>query len=213
MSPSPAGKSRVSILETRSRVVPVVTRNIPGAPDPGAPDPGAPDPGVLRSALRKDLNQGALLQADGLVRTETGRGTFIQDIPKVKRVRRIPPGGNGSASSFAEEMRKAGLTPTTKPVQAEARIPPAAVTGRLELGDDEQDPQAPHVHRRAPAHLAVSYIPLSVAGSTDARVMGHTDIDDYAAVCQVLSPALQPGGIVHPCYVGAFVERSNPAGS
>ena len=44
-----AGKTRVSILETLSRVVPVVTRNIPGAPDPD----------VLRSALRKDLNQGA----------------------------------------------------------------------------------------------------------------------------------------------------------
>jgi hypothetical protein len=43
-----ASKSRVSILETLSRIVPVVTRNIPGAPDPG----------VLRSALRKDLNQG-----------------------------------------------------------------------------------------------------------------------------------------------------------
>ena len=37
MSPSPAGKSRVSILETLSRVVPVVTRNIPGAPDPQGP--------------------------------------------------------------------------------------------------------------------------------------------------------------------------------
>jgi SAM-dependent methyltransferase len=48
-------------------------------------------------------------------------------------------------------------------------------------------------------------------------VMCHTDIDDYAAVCQALSPVLQPGGIfahvgVHPCYVGAFADRSSPAG-
>ena len=48
-------------------------------------------------------------------------------------------------------------------------------------------------------------------------VMCHTDIDDYAAVCRALSPALQPGGIfahvgVHPCYIGAFADRSSPAG-
>lgn len=43
-----AAKSRVSILETLTRVVPVVARQMPGAPDPD----------VLRKALRKDLNQG-----------------------------------------------------------------------------------------------------------------------------------------------------------
>ena len=43
-----AAKSRVSILETLARVLPVVTRDLPGAPDPA----------VLRKALWKDLNQG-----------------------------------------------------------------------------------------------------------------------------------------------------------
>ena len=43
-----AAKSRISILETLTRVVPVVTRDLMGAPDPG----------VLRAALRKHLNQG-----------------------------------------------------------------------------------------------------------------------------------------------------------
>jgi SAM-dependent methyltransferase len=48
-------------------------------------------------------------------------------------------------------------------------------------------------------------------------VMCHTDIDDYAATCQLFSPALQCGGIfahvgVHPCYIGAFADRSNPSG-
>ena len=91
--------------------------------------------GTTKSTAGKAI---ALLQAEGLVRTETGRGTFVQDIPKVKRVRRIPPRGNGSGSSFAEEMRKAGLTPSTKLVQAEAGRPPAAVAEQLDLGDDEQ---------------------------------------------------------------------------
>jgi SAM-dependent methyltransferase len=48
-------------------------------------------------------------------------------------------------------------------------------------------------------------------------VMCHTDIDDYAAACRALSPALLPGGIfahvgLHPCYVGAFADRSDPSG-
>jgi len=43
-----SAKSRVSILETLARVLPVVTRDLPGAPDDA----------VLRAALRKELNQG-----------------------------------------------------------------------------------------------------------------------------------------------------------
>ncbi len=43
-----AAKSRVSILETLVRVLPVVTRDLPGEPDPA----------VLRKALWKQLNQG-----------------------------------------------------------------------------------------------------------------------------------------------------------
>ena len=44
-----AAKSRVSIVETLSRVVPVPVRGLAGAPDPA----------VLRGALRKTLNQGS----------------------------------------------------------------------------------------------------------------------------------------------------------
>jgi integrase len=46
--PAVAAKSRVSIIETLSRVVPVVVRDLPGAPDPD----------VLRRALTRQLNQG-----------------------------------------------------------------------------------------------------------------------------------------------------------
>ena len=46
--PEAAAKSRVSIVETLTRVVPVIVRDVQGAPDPG----------VLRGALRKSLNQG-----------------------------------------------------------------------------------------------------------------------------------------------------------
>ena len=46
--PSVAAKSRGSIVETLSRVVPVAVRNLPAAPDAD----------LLRAALRKELNQG-----------------------------------------------------------------------------------------------------------------------------------------------------------
>lgn len=46
--PAVAAKSRVSIIETLARVVPVVVRDLAGAPDPA----------VLRHALTKKLNQG-----------------------------------------------------------------------------------------------------------------------------------------------------------
>jgi hypothetical protein len=40
-------------------------------------------------------------------------GAFVQEIPTVKRVRRIPRGG-ATGSSFADEMRKSGLEPRTR---------------------------------------------------------------------------------------------------
>jgi integrase len=46
--PTAAAKTRVSIIEGLTRVIPVVTRDLPGVPDPD----------VLRSALRKTLNHG-----------------------------------------------------------------------------------------------------------------------------------------------------------
>jgi integrase len=46
--PSVSAKSRGSIIETLSRVIPVAVRNLPAAPDAA----------LLRAALRKELNQG-----------------------------------------------------------------------------------------------------------------------------------------------------------
>jgi GntR family transcriptional regulator len=111
----------------------------------------------------------SLLQAEGLVRTEIGRGTFVQDVPKVKRVRRIPPRGGGSGSSFAEEMHKAGLVPETKLVQAELVTPPAGVARRLDMQDGEQALiRKRHMFADGrPVQLAASYIPASIAGGVE----------------------------------------------
>jgi GntR family transcriptional regulator len=110
----------------------------------------------------------ALLSAEGLVRVEHGRGAFVQEVPTVKRVRRIPQGGT-SSSSFAEEMRKAGLKPRAPLVDLATVAAPEDVAARLAI------PAGNPVVRRTrhmfaserPVQLAVSYIPLSIAGSED----------------------------------------------
>ena len=64
--PTAAAKTRVSIVESLARVIPVVVRNLAGAPDPD----------ILRRALRKKLNQGQ--HAGELDHDETKAITWIQ---------------------------------------------------------------------------------------------------------------------------------------
>ena len=61
--------------------------------------------GTTKSTAGKAI---ALLQAEGLVRTETGRGTFVQDIPKVKRVRRIPREATAQAAASPRRCARPG---------------------------------------------------------------------------------------------------------
>jgi SAM-dependent methyltransferase len=72
---------------------------------------------------------------------------------------------------------------------------------------------------------AATQMPVAVADATRlvvqpgsvaavASVLCHTDVDDYAAVCRAAATALVAGGRfahvgVHPCFCGAFVDRSN----
>lgn len=141
----------------------------------GSYQPGATLPSQPSLAQKYGLNQTsisravALLETEGLVRTEHGRGSYVVDIPTVKRVRHIPPRGRGSGSSFAEGLQKAGLAPRTELVQAEALIPPPVLAERLCLAPGEQA----LVRKRhmfaddRPVQLAASYIPLNVAGGPD----------------------------------------------
>lgn len=141
----------------------------------GTYGPGTLLPSQPELARKYGLNQTSinraigLLEADGLVRTEHGRGSFVQDIPTAKRTRRIPSRGRGSGSSFAEEMHKIGLEPSTELVQAEIVRPPASVARHLGLGEDGETLMRKR-HMFAddrPVQLATSYIPLSVAGGVD----------------------------------------------
>lgn len=137
--------------------------------------PGAALPSQPQLARKYGLNQTSisraigLLEAEGLVYTERGVGSFVADIPTVKRTRHIPPRGGGSGSSFAEGMQKAGLVPSTELVQAEPVQPPPEVASRLDLPAGELTLiRKRHMFADGrPVQLAASYTPMSIAGSAD----------------------------------------------
>jgi SAM-dependent methyltransferase len=89
--------------------------------------------------------------------------------------------------------------------------------GWTPMGLDISRAQLRHARDRMPVAIADAGNPPLRPGALAAisAIMCHTDIDDYAAACRALSPALQPGGIfahvgIHPCYTGAFADRSDP---
>jgi SAM-dependent methyltransferase len=89
--------------------------------------------------------------------------------------------------------------------------------GWTPLGLDLSRAQLRFARGRLPVVVAAADRPPLRPGTLAAisAVMCHTDIDDYAAAVRALAPALRPGGIfahvgVHPCYIGAFADRSRP---
>lgn len=137
--------------------------------------PGSMLPSQTQMSKTYDLHQTmigraiAALQAEGLVRVVKGKGAFVQDVPTVKRVRRIDRDyrNKTGGSSFAEEMRKSGVEPSTDLVQADVVDPPADIAERFALDANEQV----LVRRRHMSgdgklvQIAISYIPLRYAGS------------------------------------------------
>ena len=90
--------------------------------------------------------------------------------------------------------------------------------GWTPFGVDLSIAQLRYARQRMPvvaAHAAALPVGARTLAAV-AAVLCHTDIDDYAAACQALSPTLRKGGVfahvgVHPCYVGAFADRASPA--
>lgn len=89
--------------------------------------------------------------------------------------------------------------------------------GWTPMGLDISRAQLRYARDRMPVAVADASHPPLGRGMLAAisAIMCHTDIDDYAAACRALSPTLRPGGIfahvgIHPCYTGAFADRSDP---
>jgi SAM-dependent methyltransferase len=89
--------------------------------------------------------------------------------------------------------------------------------GWTPVGTDISAGQLRHAVHRLPVALGdatrPAVRPASVAAF--AALLCHTDIDDYPAACRAAALALRPGGRfahvgVHPCFIGAFADRSDP---
>ncbi|HEY4006351.1 MAG TPA: UTRA domain-containing protein [Pseudonocardia sp.] len=152
-----------------------VANELRDAINAGAYAPGEALPSQPSLARQYGLNQTsisramAILEAEGLVRTEHGRGSYVAAVSTIKRVRRIPSRGGGSGSSFVESLGKSGLSARTELVQAEIVDPPAVIAGYLDLAPG----QSALIRKRHmfaddhPVQLATSYIPQDVAGGVE----------------------------------------------
>lgn len=139
----------------------------PGSTLPSQPDL-AREYGLNQSSISRAM---AMLQTEGWVRTEHGRGSIVLEVPTVKRVRRIdrdlPPSHSGS--SYAEEVAEVGMEPRTELVRWSEEVPTEEVAEVLRLSPDD----TVLVRRRhmfaddKPVQLAISHIPMRVAGSTE----------------------------------------------
>ncbi len=79
---------------------------------------------VSRDTVRKAINA---LVADGLLTRVHGRGTFVAR-PRLESRLHL--------ASFSQDMRRRGLTPSTRLLAVELDRPPADVAAALELDDD-----------------------------------------------------------------------------
>lgn len=144
--------------------------------------PGHALPSQPELARRYGLNQTsinraiALLEAEGYIRTEHGRGSFVLEAPAARRVRRVPARGDGSGSAFADETREPGLAPRAELVRVEAADAPSAVAECLGIppGDGVLLRERHMFADERPVQMATSYIPLSVAGGVE---LAHPDAE------------------------------------
>ena len=124
--------------------------------------------GVSRTLAKQATD---ILVAEGLARAEQGRGVVVLAAPVAKRVRTIDRDyrSDTSRSSFADELRKAGLEPRTKLVRRTAIKPPARIAEHLGIGTDEEVVVRERLMWAGdkPVQIATSYIPMRYAGSPD----------------------------------------------
>lgn len=139
----------------------------PGSTLPSQPDL-AREYGLNQSSISRAM---AMLQAEGWVRTEHGRGSVVLEVPTVKRVRRIDRNHRSShrGSAYAEELADAGMEPRTELVRWCEEAPTEEVAEALRLTSED----TVLVRRRhmfadeKPVQLAISHIPMQIAGSTE----------------------------------------------
>ena len=123
--------------------------------------------GVTLMTLRQAV---AALEADGLVRAERGRGTFVAERPVDIAV--------GNLSSFSEEMTSAGvdlLTEVLSVLGGAADDWPAAAAA-LDLDRDLVCVTRLRSVSGAPLALQRSYLDPAIVGADDAAILGRASL-------------------------------------
>jgi GntR family transcriptional regulator len=124
--------------------------------------------GVARMTVRNALR---LLQDQGLIDAEHGRGVYVRARPPVRRLasdRFAQRHRKEGKAAFNVEAEQHGATPQVDMISVTETTPPADVGDRLQLGDD-----SPVVVRSRrylldgrPVETAISYIPADLARGT-----------------------------------------------
>ena len=124
--------------------------------------------GVARMTIRNAMR---LLQDEGLVTAEHGKGSYVRSRPPVRRLasdRFAQRHRKEGKAAFNIEAEQHGATPEVDMISVTEATPPAEVADRLQLGED-----SPVVVRSRrylldgrPVETAVSYIPADLARGT-----------------------------------------------
>jgi len=99
-----------------------------------------------------------------------------------------------------------------------AHAPALAALGWTPVGMDLSAGQLRHAVQRLPVAVADATALPVADGSVPAAacVLASTDVPDYGAVLREVARVLRAGGRfvhvgVHPCFIGAFADRSDPS--
>ena len=124
--------------------------------------------GVARMTIRNAMR---LLQDEGLVTAEHGRGVYVRSRPPVRRLasdrfaRRHRKEGK---AAFVTEAEQAGATPLVDLIEVGEAQPPAEVADRMGISDDATVVvrSRRYLLDGKPVEIAVSYIPADLARGT-----------------------------------------------
>lgn len=125
--------------------------------------------GVSRALVNRALG---ILQSEGLVRPQRGRGTFVNEIPVIRRntagrqQRTVRESGE-ARGAFEAELKANGLVPATTVTIARMSAP-TQVAALLDIPEGTEVLSRSRVMKAndVPVQVATSYLPLDIAEGT-----------------------------------------------